>query len=231
MNTTQSDADRDQKYADEAFLIRDRARQKLADDGGEIAWNDSKIKFVTDRCRGKSVLDIGCVQHHASSAKSKHWLHKAIQAVASDVTGLDIDSKGVKALDEQGYNVIHGDAQSFSLDRTFDVIVAGDLIEHLSNYGDFLAGCVRHMTNNSRLIICTPNPWHWHKTVRALWRDVPVNGEHTCWMCPTTLSQLALRYGLQITEVEYGSSRFKDSFLPLPKRVKHSSWYASLQKC
>ncbi len=231
MNISRSDSGQKQKFSDEAFLIRNRGHHKLPHDGTQIAWNDSKIKFVTERCHGKNVLDVGCVQHDPSFATNKHWLHKAIHAVASDLIGLDIDSKGVRVLQEQGYNLVHGDAQDFFLDRTFDVIVAGDLIEHLSNYGKFLECCVQHMTNESQLIICTPNPWHWHKIARAFWHDVPVNGEHTCWMCPTTLAQLSRRFGLKVTEVRYGSSRMKDSFLPLPKRLKHSTWYAVLQKC
>lgn len=142
---------------------------------------------------------------------------------------MNIDSKGVERLCEMDYNVIHGDAQNFEHGCTYDVIVAGDLIEHLSNYGNFLESCIRHMTTESSLIMCTPNPWHWHKIIRALWGEVPVNGERTCWMCPTTLSQLAKRYGLKITEVEYGSSRIKDMFFPFPKRIRHSSWYATLR--
>lgn len=211
---------------DEAHLIGVRDNLKPEEHGQTIDWDNSKIKFVTDICRGKSVLDLGCVQHDARFANNKDWLHKAIKYVASDVIGLDLYKPGVEALQKQGYNVIYGDAQDFDLEKTFDVIVAGDLIEHLSNFGDFLKSCVKHMNHETRLIICTPNPWHWHKVVKAFKGPVPVNEEHTCWLCPQTYSQLAARYGLEIERLEYGSIRTKDSFLPLPMRLRHASWYS-----
>ena len=214
---------------DEAHLIGVRDTIDPEKHGGEIAWGDPKIKFITDRCDGKSVLDLGCVQHDARFADNKFWVHKAVEAKAKDVLGLDLHQEGVEALSAKGYNMVHGDAQNFDFGRKFEVIVAGDLIEHLSNFAGFFESCARHMDSNSSLIICTPNPWHWHKVIKALKGPVPVNEEHTCWMCPKTLEQLAERFDLKIAEVEYGSMRIKDNFLPLPKRLRHASWFAELR--
>lgn len=212
------------------YLIRQRAHIIPKDDGETIDWNDSKIRFIAERCKGKKVLDLGCVQHDPRFSRSKKWLHKAVRSVASEIRGLDLDQEGVKALKEMGYDRISvGDAQDFELGETFDVIVAGDLIEHLHNVGGFMKSCVRHMTSKSELLICTPNPWHWHKWVRAFYRQPPVNEEHTFWMCPDTLKQVAERFGLSISSIEYGSQRLKDSFLPIPKRVRHSMFYAVLK--
>lgn len=197
--------------------------------GDEIAWSDSKIAFVVDQCRGKDVLDLGCVQHDARFEANKFWLHKAVRSVAKSVVGLDLHGPGVEQLRMKGYDIVHGDAQDFDFGRTFEVIVAGDLIEHLSDLGGFMRSCAKHMTTESVFVVCTPNPWHWHKVVRAAWKPVPVNEEHTCWICPTTLNQLAGRYGLVVDRVEYGSMRWKDSFLPLPVRLRHSSWFSTLR--
>lgn len=214
---------------DQEHLIGVRDSIDPESHGSEVEWNDPKIKFITDRCEGKSVLDLGCVQHDARFADNKYWVHKAIQAKAKNVLGLDLHEEGVKQLSAKGYNMVHGDAQNFDFDRTFDVVVAGDLIEHLSNFGGFLESCARHMTKQSSLIICTPNPWHWHKVIKAGLGPVPVNEEHTCWMCPKTLEQLAARFDLRVATVEYGSMRTKDSFLPLPKRLRHASWFSELR--
>lgn len=212
------------------YLIRQRAHIVPNNDGELIDWNDSKIRFVTERTKGKKVLDLGCVQHDPRAAKSKKWLHKAIRKVALEIKGLDLDKKGILALEEMGYdNLVIGDAQDFDLGETFDVIVAGDLIEHLHNVGGFLISCVKHMSAQSELLICTPNPWHWHKWIRAFYRHPPVNEEHVLWMCPITLKQLADRFGLSVLFVEYGSQRIKDSFLPIPRRVRHSTFYAVLK--
>lgn len=214
--------------AEQKHLIGVRDSITPESHGEEIAWDDQKIRYVTERVKDKNVLDLGCVQHDPRFAENKLWLHKAIRAVASDVIGLDLYQPGVDALTAKGYNIVHGDAQDFDFNQTYEVIVAGDLIEHLNNFGGFLESCAKHMTAESELIICTPNPWHWHKVVRAAYREVPVNEEHTCWMCPRTLAQLAARFNLKVVNVEYGSSRPRDSFLPLPKRLRHSSWNSTL---
>jgi len=214
------------------YLIRQREHIIPSNDGNVIDWNDSKIRFVTKECKAKKVLDLGCVQHDPEFAKSKKWLHKAICAVATEVKGLDLDSEGVAALKDKGYHDVRvGDAQHFDLMESFDVIVAGDLIEHLHNVGGFLESCAKHMTNDSKLLVCTPNPWHWHKWMRAFFRQPPVNEEHTLWMCPVTLSQVAARFGLKLVRIEYNSQRLKDLCLPIPDRVRHSSFYAVLKKC
>lgn len=194
-----------------------------------IDWADTKIKFIASRCIGKTVLDLGCVEHSLDRFANSKWIHRAIKERAAELVGLDYLKDEVEQLRLNGFNIVHGDAESFDLKRTFDLIVAGDLIEHLNNYGNFIKCCLAHMHSDSRLIITSANPWHWHRIVRASFREVPINFEHTCWMTPNCLGQLCERYGLVVTDVKYGSSRLKDSFLLLPKRWRHSSWYAELK--
>lgn len=211
------------------YLIRKRSHIVPSDDGDQIDWDDSKIRFVAGHCKGKKVLDLGFVQHDPLFSKNKKWLHKAVCRVASQTKALDLDDRGVSTLRDMGYSDLFvGDAQDFDLGEKFEVIIAGDLIEHLHNVGGFLSSCVRHMDPGSKILICTPNPWHWHKWVRAFFRQPPVNEEHTLWMCPITLKQVSTRFGLSIIEIEYGSQRLKDSFLPLPRRVRHSTFYSVL---
>jgi 2-polyprenyl-3-methyl-5-hydroxy-6-metoxy-1,4-benzoquinol methylase len=197
----------------------------------EIEFSDSKINFVHSYTKDKKVLDLGCVQHNKKNYNSKYWLHKAINFDASSVVGLDLSEDGVNFLNSKGLNVIFGDATSFDLGEKFDVIVAGDLVEHLSNFDGFLLSCRNHLSPNGCLLITTPNPWHWKFILRAITRGghVPVNPEHTCWLCPTTLSQLVRRSGFSVTNVEYGSRYLRDRLIPLPKGLKHTSFYAALK--
>lgn len=211
------------------FLIGKNSRTSEAHDGLEVIdWQSPKIRYVSDICRDNSVLDLGCVQHDPSMISSSKWLHKAIASVASETIGLDLYEPGVHALNEIGYEVVHGDAQNFDLARKFDVIVAGDLIEHLDNFDGFLKACIRHMHNESKLVICTPNPWHWQRAAYAAFTDVPVNGEHTCWLCPKTLEQLIYRYNLKSTHLEYGSLLKRHGLFPMPKRLRHTSFFVTI---
>jgi hypothetical protein len=59
-----------------------------------IDYADRKIAFVADRCRGKRVLDLGCVMHEPGAVHSRYFLHRAIQEVAASAVGLDLHAAG-----------------------------------------------------------------------------------------------------------------------------------------
>ncbi|MBA7685249.1 hypothetical protein ES703_93667 [subsurface metagenome] len=195
----------------------------------QIAFNDHKIKFVIKYCRNKSVLDLGCVMHDPENYKSKYWVHKAIREVAADLIGLDLYQEGVDYLRERGFNVVFGDAQNFQLDKKFNVIVAGDIVEHLEDHHGFIESCKRHMHRDSRLLISTPNPWFWKRIVRSAFQlEQPNSLEHTCWFCTRTLRQLVNRHGMDVGEIVFGSRSWKDRIIPLPTGWRHNSFHAEV---
>lgn len=198
----------------------------------QIAWDDHKIRFAVSHCRGKDVLDIGCVHHNPENYKSKYWLHKALKQVANTLDGIDIYEDGVNYLRTLGYNVLVGDAQNFYTGKTYDVIVAGDLIEHLDNPGEFLDCCKGHLRGGGKLLLTTPNPWYWRFFVKAaLFRGhARPNPEHTIWLCPTVLGHLLSRHGLRIESWHYGSRYLRDRIMPFPSGVKHAGLFI-LARC
>ncbi len=210
-------------------LVAVKSETELGREPEPIAFNDSKIAFVTERCRGKSVLDLGCVMHDPDAHRSRYWLHRAIKEVAKTVVGMDLSAAGIEELKNRGYDVVLGDAEHFVFDRQFDVIVAGDLIEHLSNVGGFLESCLDALAPNGRIIIQTPNPWYWRNVAKAVAHvEVPNNPEHTCWFDPRTLRQLTQRFGLTLGEVRFHSRYPRDIYMPLPRGLKHTSWSTEL---
>jgi 2-polyprenyl-3-methyl-5-hydroxy-6-metoxy-1,4-benzoquinol methylase len=204
-------------------------RANPADFADEVRFDDHKIAFALRYATGKRTLDIGCVMHDPENYRSKYWLHRALAAVSSELVGIDSYREGVNFLTERGYNVLVADAQDFDLGRQFDVIVAGDIIEHLANLAGFLESCKRHMAADGRLIISTPNPWYWRHVVHAALGRVRVNPEHTCWFCPETLRQLVERQGLAVATVEFGSRYLRDRLMPLPPALKHTSFNAEIR--
>jgi 2-polyprenyl-3-methyl-5-hydroxy-6-metoxy-1,4-benzoquinol methylase len=212
------------------WVLGKNASPLRSDFSNQIAFDDHKIAFAIRHCSKKDVLDLGCVQHNPENYKSRFWLHKALREVSGTLLGMDIYEPGVAYLREQGFNVVPGDVQSFDLGRKFDVIVAGDLIEHLDNLGGFLASCRKHLRPGGVLLISTPNPWYWRNIAKAAVRGrVSNNLEHTLWLDPVTLSQLARRYDLAVEEVEFGSRYKRDLLLPLPRGIKHGSFHAVLR--
>jgi len=194
-----------------------------------IDFKDTKIRFATERCRGKRVLDLGCVMHDPRAYFRRHFLHRAISEVAEEAIGLDLHEAGVRHLNDMGYKALVGDAENFDFADPFDVIVAGDIIEHLSNLDGFLRSVRRNLKPGGMLVVQTPNPWHWRFIVKAALRiENPVNEEHTCWFCPRTWRQLVARSGMQLGKIEYNSRNRGDNLLPLPAGWKHTSWSAEV---
>ena len=196
----------------------------LGNDMGATAFDDAVIRFFCEHARNKRVLDLGCVNHNPENYKSKFWLHKALTAVASHCVGLDIYEPGVKYLRSVGFDVIHGNAESFNLGKRFDVISAGEIIEHLSNPSGMLECVRRHLFPSGVLLLSTPNPWHWRFVVKSMLSpDVRPNPEHVAWYCKTTLKTLVARHDFVISEFAYASRYMRDWIIPLPKGIKHTT--------
>ncbi|WP_315789088.1 class I SAM-dependent methyltransferase [Fischerella sp. JS2] len=218
-----------QVKTDPSNIKGDSLAANSKDFSNKIAFNDHKIRFIVKYSQGKDVLDIGCVCHNPESYKSKYWVHKAIKEVARSLIGIDLYQDGVEYLQKLGFNVVTADAQCFELGKKFDVIVAGDIIEHLEDFHGFLKSCKKHMHKDSRLLISTPNPWYWRNIIKAaLNKEVNNNPEHTCWLCVRTLRQLVNRHGMNIGEIQFGSTYLRDKIIPLPRGWKHTSFHAEV---
>jgi 2-polyprenyl-3-methyl-5-hydroxy-6-metoxy-1,4-benzoquinol methylase len=160
--------------------------------------------IIADCVKGKKVLDVGCVGNAAHGAVQPDWLHRLICEHAAEVVGLDIAAEAVALLREQGHKIICGDAETADLGRTFDCIIAAELIEHLSNAGLFFANMRRHLEPGGTLLVTTPNPFYPFRSLGILLRGATrVNPQHTCWYCPRTLENALARAGYQDVDVRY----------------------------
>ena len=165
-----------------------------------------KITFIQEICRNKEVLDLGCIRHNAEFAtKDPRWVHQKIREVANKTIGIDYLNEEVEKLQRLGYDIRFGDVtKNLTLNEQFDVIVAGDLIEHLTNFQGFFENCTRLLKKGGILIISTPNPFFSDEFHYISYkRNFLINPEHTCWIDPQCLSQLVIRFGFNITEIHY----------------------------
>lgn len=139
--------------------------------------------YILKCCSGKKVLNIGCL-----AADKKANLHCLIEQVALEVYGLDIVE-----LDLPYY--IKGDAQDFFLNDTFDVIVVGEVIEHLWNLQGLFESSYRALKPNGKLIITTPNAYAPIFLKNALLGQlVPNDSYHVLLFDITTMVNLLKNY-------------------------------------
>ena len=88
---------------------------------------------------GKRLLDVGCIGHDFEARQIMGTFYIAdFQKVAAYVKGIDILAEDVQRARKHGFEVEIGDAETFVDGQKYDVIFAGELIEHLSNPGNFL---------------------------------------------------------------------------------------------
>jgi SAM-dependent methyltransferase len=169
-------------------------------------------------CVGRSVLDIGCVNHLLENRERPDWLHGQVKQVARALIGVDYMPSAVERLRGEGFDVICGDAtKPLPARGPFDVILIGNLIEHLSNFEGLFENIRSLLAEDGVVLISTANPFYRDQYFYSAFKnDIIVNPEHTCWLDPVTLDQLAQRFGFATEAVEWIKSPWQ-----LPSVVLH----------
>jgi len=164
---------------------------------------NQRILKIIKYTKGPKVLDVGCVGGKLDE-NSPYWLHKYLRDKFDYVVGIDINREAITVLRNKGYRVYLGDAQSFSLNEKFNTIVAGELIEHLSNPGQFLERAKCHLEKDGRIVLTTPYAFGLVNVLYAIVKFPKTcsNPEHTVWFCPSTLTELVQRYGFKVRHWE-----------------------------
>lgn len=153
---------------------------------------EKRIECVARQCEDKDVLDVGFIG----------GLHKEILKRAKTVVGIDNNAQIFQIQREnQKPDVcyIYADAENFNLNRKFDVIVAGELIEHLDNPGLFLDCVHRHLREDGSLVITTPNARHLASSIR----DRQCCTGHIQLYTPNILTLLLKRHGFEVVSLQF----------------------------
>lgn len=159
-----------------------------------ISIKDKEILSLTI---GKRVLDVGCVGQQRSYGPN--WLHEKIKGVAKSITGVDIHQKGIDELNSLGYNIIH--INQLEQNNKFDVIVMGDVIEHVDNVADFLNFYSNHLEPTGSIIITTPNPFSIRQSIHTFLYGKPsINEEHTTNLDPITMAEVFRRGNFKVVD-------------------------------
>jgi 2-polyprenyl-3-methyl-5-hydroxy-6-metoxy-1,4-benzoquinol methylase len=182
------------------------AREVLAFRNGQLAsaWRApvrSRFEVIGPLVDGVRVLDVGCVDHLGEALRDDS-LHGLIRSQAATLVSVDIDEAGIQALQQMGEVAIAADLDTRAgIDAVvatgpFEVIVAGELIEHLTRQASLFDLAAASLAPGGRLVITTPNPFALHRT-RSGWRRASwENVDHLAWAFPSGVVELASRSGL-----------------------------------
>lgn len=170
-----------------------------------------RVDFVKSLCAGKKVLHLGCTNwpYTAEAIENNMLLHNEIGKIAGELYGFDYDQQGIDLLSASGIqNLYRADLEKLdevALDETFDVIVAGEMIEHLNNPGLFLKGIQRFMNADTKLVITTVNAYCGMRFAIYGLRGKggnaePVHPDHVAYYSYSTLKVLVERQNLHIDD-------------------------------
>ena len=84
-----------------------------------------------------------------------------------------------------------------------EVIVAGELIEHLDAPGPFLRALGPLLAEDGVLVLTTPNAYRLLSFVAPLTGSEIVHGDHTAWHSPQTLRTLLGQAGWNVEAMTY----------------------------
>lgn len=169
----------------------------------------SKHELILSRCAGRKVLHLGCVGNNDSDTSHKvsaspSTLHIRLSETA-DVTGVDISADAIEEYRRLGicHNILPGDVEKLSavdLPHDFDVIVIGDLIEHLSNPGMMLDGVKEICRPDTLVILTTPHSFGFAPFLRHSLGRFREGLQHVMTFNGQNLANLVDRHGFEIVE-------------------------------
>jgi SAM-dependent methyltransferase len=173
--------------------------------------------FLIERCAAQSVLHMGFLaeterplQERLELVAAPHSLNSRIQAVASTVVGIDLSDEAIAYLEQHGMNDVYAaDVERLSdsnIPRSlrFSVVLAGDIIEHLSSPGRMLEEVKPFLEPSGQMIVTTPNCFGLPNFLRFLLGRYREGSDHVQSYSQFTLANLLCRHGWRVSEVYTG---------------------------
>ena len=165
--------------------------------------------FLLAACADKIVLHVGCVDSGLAQERFAlgELLHQRLAVVARELWGTDVDVGGVRFLQKHGMDRVFpidlsSEAPGPELGAaSFDIIVLGEVLEHLPNPGRML-GRLRELMSpgKTRLIVSVPNAFSLTGLFALASGIESVHPDHNFYFSRTTLRTLLAKSGLSLVK-------------------------------
>ncbi len=192
----------------EIFMFHSLPRAEIVD----------REQYIVDFCAGKKVVHLGAAQgNDANDLKvfettidPQTFLHARITQVATHCVGIDYNKAFVNHLNTNlGIsNILYGDIedpQSLAcIDIVPDVVVMGEIIEHISNPGLALSNIrATLMSDTTQLLVTMPNALDASNFLYGLFRLEAQDPSHVATYTPRLFESLCQKVGLRILDLKY----------------------------
>lgn len=186
-----------------------------------------RVRALERRAKGRRILHVGCADHEeqiAAKMQTGDWLQARLEGVASYCLGVDTNAKAIAHLQEIGdYNVqaVQPNDFSFGLDsESFDLIIIGEVLEHIDNPVAFLEGLRTAWSGRvNEIVLTVPNAFYWRSILRVTRGAELINSDHRYWFTPYTISKVGYASGFEGVDIAMASPEFDDAQRPKVKQT------------
>jgi len=169
--------------------------------------------WILEKCRGRRVLHLGCTDWPLTSERLREGrlLHGRLASEVAKLVGVDPDRQGIDTISREmpGFEFACLTAEEMADDpriggRPWDIVLAADVLEHVSDVGRALGAMRRVMHPESALVLTTPSAFALKRFAALLLQGREhVHPDHCYYFSPSTLSQCLQRQGLHITTLSF----------------------------
>jgi hypothetical protein len=154
-------------------------------------------------------------------------LHLRLGEVCDRLAGFDLSEPGLRILADAGVEDLHRldlleryEVERAWNDLTFEpeIVIAGELLEHLDRAGVVLENCRRCMAAQSRMVITVPNAFSLRGFLHLLRGYEKVANDHVGYYSFSNIRELAERNGFSLREVRW--YRYSSTRKPLDQALE-----------
>lgn len=161
-----------------------------------------RIAYLSAKVQGRRVIHVGFVDTGCQSMNEAAgaWLHAHLAERATSLVGIDLDEAGVKEAVEAGYEAYAVDCRDREAVAGIgippaQVVIAGEVIEHVDDPGSFLRGLHSLVAPGGQLVVTTPNAYGLFNVFGSLALVEVNHPDHVLMFTWRTLTNMAARHG------------------------------------
>ena len=171
--------------------------------------------YLVELARGRRVLNIGMggftenpVYTDRLAEEVEDTLHGKVHAAAREVTGVDVNPHSLAIMSEAlPARYVEADITDVGASETiggaYELILLGDVIEHLDCFRSALQNLRSLLTDDGELVITTANAYNAEAILKLVFRYESVHEEHTCYFSYFTMRRLLEMNDLSISDFRY----------------------------
>ena len=173
----------------------------------------SRIQFLTEVCRDKNIIHLGCLDHNKETITRKLtnniWLHKKLIDISNCCLGIDINQSLIKEIRTEMDidNIICSDISTDILrteitSRYWDYLICGEVLEHIDNPILFLSSIrEKYAKYISKIIVTVPNTLNLSHIKRAFKGVESINTDHRYSFTPYNISKVLINSGYKVSKI------------------------------